>query len=202
MGVEKVELDELLDARRLHHAAHPADRPDAQHPQPREPRQDQEGRAHRQLRARRADRRGGAQGAARFGPRRRRRARRVRHRAGQGARAVRHAELRRHAAPRRLDQRGAGQRRAAGGRADGRLPGQRRRHQRAQRAVALAPRKRPSSSRTWRSPRSSAAWSASSTTGSLPRISIHTEGAATRAQHQADRRRGAVGLPAASSRTA
>ena len=42
LGVEKVELDELLAPRRLHHAAHAADRPDAQHPQPRSAGQDQE----------------------------------------------------------------------------------------------------------------------------------------------------------------
>ena len=64
--------------RRLHHAAHAADRPDPQHPVGGKSRQDQEGRAHHQLRARRADRRGGAEGRARFGPHRRRRARRVR----------------------------------------------------------------------------------------------------------------------------
>ncbi len=96
-----------------------------------------------------------------LGPRRRRRARRVRDRAGQGARAVRHAELRRHAAPRRLDQRGAGQRRAAGGRAAGRLPRSPAASPTRSTCRRSAPRKRPSSSRTWRSPRSSAAWSAS-----------------------------------------
>ena len=36
LGIEKVELDELLQARRLHHPAHAADRPDPQHPGPRE----------------------------------------------------------------------------------------------------------------------------------------------------------------------
>jgi D-3-phosphoglycerate dehydrogenase len=45
-------------------------------------------------------------------------------------------ELHLHPAPRRLDQRSAGQCRAAGGRATGRLPRQRRHHQRTQRAVA------------------------------------------------------------------
>jgi hypothetical protein len=49
------------------------------------------------------------------------RARRVPDRTGQGKPAVRHAELHLHPAPGRIDQRGAGQRRAAGGRADGRL---------------------------------------------------------------------------------
>ena len=32
LGVDKVELDELLEARRLHHAAHAAHRPNPQHP--------------------------------------------------------------------------------------------------------------------------------------------------------------------------
>ena len=66
MGVEKVDARRAARPRRLHHAAHAADRSDAQHPLGRESRQDQEGRAHHQLRARRADRRGGAQGGARF----------------------------------------------------------------------------------------------------------------------------------------
>ena len=62
LGVDKVELDELLAPRRLHLAAHAADRPDARHPVARGAGEDQAGRPHRQLRARRADRRGGAQG--------------------------------------------------------------------------------------------------------------------------------------------
>ena len=45
--------------------------------------------------------------------------------------------------------------------ADGRLSGQRRRHQCAQHAVALGGRKHRSCARTWRSPRTWAAWSAS-----------------------------------------
>jgi D-3-phosphoglycerate dehydrogenase / 2-oxoglutarate reductase len=56
--------------------------------------------------------------------------------AGARSPAVRHQELHLHPAPRRLDQRSAGQRRAAGGRTDRRLPRQRRRDQRAQRAFA------------------------------------------------------------------
>jgi D-3-phosphoglycerate dehydrogenase len=60
MGVEKVELDELAEARRFHHPARAADRADPQHPVGREPRQDQEGRAHHQLRPRRPGGRGGA----------------------------------------------------------------------------------------------------------------------------------------------
>ena len=122
--------------RRLHHPAHAADRPDPQHPQPRQSRQDQERRAHRQLRARRPDRRGGAQGGARQRPGRRRGARRVRRGAGQGQSPVRRARAGGDAASRRLDHRGAGQRRDPGRRADVGLPGPRRRHQRAQHALA------------------------------------------------------------------
>ena len=105
--------------RRLHHAAHAADRQDPQHPRRRGARQDEEGRAHHQLRPRRPGRRGGAAptrsksghvaGAA---------LRRVRRGAGQGQPAVRPAERRLHAASRRLHHRGAGERGAAGGRAD------------------------------------------------------------------------------------
>ena len=65
-------------------------------------------------------------------PHRRRGLRRLRRRAGQGKRAVRRAELRRHPAPGRLDQRGPGERRPAGRRADQRLPADRRGHQRAE----------------------------------------------------------------------
>jgi D-3-phosphoglycerate dehydrogenase len=57
--------------------------------------------------------------------------------------AVRHAQLHLHPAPWRIDQRGAGQCRAAGGRADGRLSAHRRRHQRAQHAVALGAEEAP-----------------------------------------------------------
>ena len=53
----------------------------------------------------------------------------------EGERALRGAEHRLHAAPRRRDQRGAGERRAAGRRADVGLPGRRRHRQCAQRAV-------------------------------------------------------------------
>ena len=123
--------------RRLHHAAYAADRPDPRHPQPRGAGEDEAGRAHRQLRARRADRRSGAEGGARQRPYRRRRARRVRRGAGQGQCAVRHARPHLHAAPRRLDHRGAGQCRDPDRRADERLPAARRNHQRSERAVAL-----------------------------------------------------------------
>ena len=47
-------------ARRLHHAAHAADRQDPEHHRRRGDREDEEGRAHHQLRARRPGRRGGA----------------------------------------------------------------------------------------------------------------------------------------------
>jgi phosphoglycerate dehydrogenase-like enzyme len=53
MGVEKVELDDLLQARRFHHAARAAHRSDRNILSPK-PRQDEEGRAHHQLRARRS----------------------------------------------------------------------------------------------------------------------------------------------------
>ena len=65
LGVEKVELDELLAPRRFHHAAHAADRQDPQHHRCGGAGQDQEGRAHHQLRARRPGRRARAgRGAA------------------------------------------------------------------------------------------------------------------------------------------
>ena len=52
--------------------------------------------------------------------------------AGEGEPAVRPAQRDLHAASRRLHHRGAGERRAAGGRADGRLSAERRHHQRRQ----------------------------------------------------------------------
>ena len=69
-------------ARRFHHAAHAADRSDAQHPLARGPRADASRRAHHQLRPRRPARRSGTGRRAEIRPRRRRRARRVRDRAG------------------------------------------------------------------------------------------------------------------------
>ena len=119
--------------RRLHHAAHAADRPDPQHPVGREPRQDQEGRAHRQLRARRPGRRGGAARGARQRP----------CRAAPRFDVFVEEPAKENplfgtpnficdAASRRLDHRGAGERRAAGRRADDRLSAARRDHQRAQ----------------------------------------------------------------------
>ena len=56
LGVEKVELDDVACPRRLHHAAHAADRCDPQHPVARGAGEDQEGRAHHQLRPRRPGR--------------------------------------------------------------------------------------------------------------------------------------------------
>ena len=61
-----------------------------------------------------------------------RRLRRVRGGAGQGQPAVRPPQRHLHAAPGRRHVRGAGERRPAGGRADGRLPAQGRHHQRRQ----------------------------------------------------------------------
>ena len=121
--------------RGLHHAAHAADRPDARHIGRGGAGENEERRAHHQLRARRADRRGGAEGGARQGPCRRRGARRVRRGTGQGQPAVRHARPGRDAASRRVDDRGAGQRRHSGRRTDVGFPADGRRHQRAQRAV-------------------------------------------------------------------
>ena len=60
LGVEKVELDDLLARADFITPAHAADGADAQHPLGRKSGEDQEGRAHHQLRARRPRRRGGA----------------------------------------------------------------------------------------------------------------------------------------------
>ncbi len=78
-----------VQARRLHHAAHAAHRQDAQHHRRQGAAEDEEGRAHHQLRARRPGRRAGAARRARFRPCRRRRLRRLRHRAGDREPAVR-----------------------------------------------------------------------------------------------------------------
>ena len=66
IGVEKVELDDLLQARRFHHAAYAADREDPKHHRRGGAGEDEEGRAHHQLRARRAGRRAGAGRCARI----------------------------------------------------------------------------------------------------------------------------------------
>jgi D-3-phosphoglycerate dehydrogenase len=62
LGVEKVELAELLARADFITLHTPLTDPDAQHTQPRESGQGEEGRAHHQLRARRPDRRGGSEG--------------------------------------------------------------------------------------------------------------------------------------------
>ena len=121
LGVEKVDLDELLARADFITLHTPLTDQTRNILSPRESREDQAGRAHHQLRARRPDRRGGAQGRARERPCRRRRARRVRRGAGQGQSAVRRARADRDAASRRLDHRGAGQCRDPGRRADGGL---------------------------------------------------------------------------------
>ena len=118
LGVEKVELAGAVQARRFHHAAHPAHRQDQEHRRRRVDRHDEEGRAHHQLRARRTGRRGGAAQGARFRTGRGRRLRRVRRGARDGESAVRPSQRGLHAASRRLDLGGAGERRAPGRRAD------------------------------------------------------------------------------------
>ena len=137
LGVEKVELDQLLaraDFITLHTPLTDQTRNILSAENLAKTKQ---GRADHQLRARRPDRRGGAEGRARQRPCRRRRARRVRRGAGQGQSPVRRAGPGGDAASRRLDHRGAGQRRDPGRRADVGLSGPRRRHQRAQHALAL-----------------------------------------------------------------
>ena len=76
---------------------------------PGRPRQGQADLAHREHRARRHRRRGGARRGAARGADRRRRARRVRRGADDRITVVRAGERGRHAAPRRIDRRGAGQ---------------------------------------------------------------------------------------------
>ena len=66
LGVEKVELDELLARADFITLHTPLTDQTRNILSARESRQDQEGRAHHQLRARRPDRRGGAEGRARF----------------------------------------------------------------------------------------------------------------------------------------
>ncbi len=132
LGVEKVELDELLrraDFITLHTPLTDKTRNivNAQTLGA-----DQKGRAPDQLRARRTGRRGGAGRGAQIGPRRRRGARRVPRGAGDAEPAVRTAQRGLHAASRRLDDGSAGERRAAGRRADVGLSAARRHHQRRQ----------------------------------------------------------------------
>ncbi len=125
----------VVAPRRLHHAAHAADRPDPQHHQRGDAEADQKGRAADQLRARRTHRRSGFGGGAEVRPCRRRGDRRVRRRAGDAKPAVRLAQRSLHAAPRRFDAGGAGERRAPGRRANVGLSAPRRHFQRRQLSV-------------------------------------------------------------------
>ena len=119
LGVDKVELDELLrraDFITLHTPLTDQTRGILSREALGE---DQAGRADRQLRARRADRRGGTEGrrsraATSPAPHSTCSSRNRRRRIA----AVRHAQPDLHAAPRRIDQRGAGQCRDPGRRAD------------------------------------------------------------------------------------
>ena len=85
-----------------------------------------------QLRPRRTGGRGGVVRGFILRTHRRRRARRVHHRAGHRKPVIRAAQCGLHAASRRLDHGGAGECGAADRRADGRLSGPRRHHQRRQ----------------------------------------------------------------------
>ena len=93
LGVEKVELDELLARADFITLHTPLTEQTRNILSPRQPGQDEARRPHRQLRARRPGRRGGAQGRARQRPRRRRRARRVRREPATAIAAVRPAGL-------------------------------------------------------------------------------------------------------------
>ena len=125
-------------ARRHHHAAHAADRRDPQHPVARgaRPGPRQGVRIINCARGGLLDEAALAE-AIEMRPRRRRRARRVRDRAGDAIAAVRAGERRVHAASRRRHRGGAGERRAADRRADERLPADRRGGQRDQHAVGV-----------------------------------------------------------------
>ena len=118
IGVEKVELDDLFKRADFITLHTPLTEKTKQHHRRRGAREDEEGRAHHQLRARRPGRRAGAGRCAEFQACRRRRLRRVRRGAGDHERAVRPSQRDLHAASRRLHHRGAGERRAAGRRAD------------------------------------------------------------------------------------
>jgi D-3-phosphoglycerate dehydrogenase len=120
MGVEKVELDDLLAAPTSSPSTSP-DRPDPQHPVP---------RGHRPLKPGAAS--STAPAAASWtrrpwptrsrGPRRRRRLRRLRRGARDREPPLQPPQRRRHPPPRRRHHRGAGERGPPGRRADGRLP--------------------------------------------------------------------------------
>ena len=136
LGVEKVELDELFRRADFITLHTPLTEKTQEHHRRGGDREDEGRRAHHQLRARRPGRRGGPRRGARS------RARSPAPRStssstepAEGKRAVRPAERRLHAASRRRDDRGAGERRAPDRRADGRLSAHRRRLQRAQHAV-------------------------------------------------------------------
>ena len=108
---------------RLPDRAHAADRRDHQPDQRRPAGQDEEGRPAAQLRPRRHHRRAGAGGRPAVGPHRRRGPRRLRPGAAAGRPSAPEAAQRRgHAAPGRLDGRGAGLGGHRGGPADDRLP--------------------------------------------------------------------------------
>ena len=115
-----------VQARRLHHAAHAADREDQEHHRRGGAGENEEGRAHHQLRARRPGRRAGAGRCAEFQAGRGRRLRRVRRGAGDHQRAVRPSQCDLHAASWRRHHRSAGERRTAGRRTNVGLPADRR----------------------------------------------------------------------------
>ena len=110
-------------------------------------------------------------------PGRRRRLRRVRRGAGDSEPAVRPSQRRLHAASRRLDHGGAGERRAAGRRADVGLSADAARSPTPSTSPRSPPRKRRSSSRSSRSPKSSARSPASSPRPASARCRSSYEGA-------------------------
>ena len=132
LGVEKVELDELLRRADFITLHTPLDRKDPQHHQCRNACRDQKRRAPDQLRPRRTGRRAGACRGAQIRPCRRRGDRRVPRGAGDAKPAVRAAERHLHAASRRRDHGGAGECGAASRRADVGLSVARRHQQRGQ----------------------------------------------------------------------
>ena len=181
-------------ARRFHHAAHAADRQDPQHHQRGSAQADQKGRAAHQLRARRAGRRGSAcTTRCQSG-----------HVAGAAldvfatepatrSAAVRAAERGLHAASRRIDHGGAGERRAPGRRADVGLSDCAARFRTPSTSPRSAPRKRRSSSRSLRLRKSSARSPASSPRPASSSVQIAYEGVVaqmntTRADVGGDRR--------------
>ena len=163
LGVDKVELDELFRRADFITLHTPLTDKTQEHHRRRGDREDEGRRAHHQLRPRRPGRRGGRS------PRRSSPARSPAPAStssstepAKASVAVRPAERRLHAASRRLDHRGAGERRAPGRRADVGLSGQRRRLQRAQHAVDLGRGGAAADAVRARSPSSSARSPASS----------------------------------------